>query len=182
MNKLKILTMGASSSKRSINKIFAEFTCSRIDNAEQVEIVLSDFEVSIFSVDKQENDGIPQRIIELSETLQDCDGIILSLAEHNGSYTTAFKNILDWLSVSGRNVFKNKPMFLLSTSPGPRGAVSVINSAKDYFPHLGANIISSFSLPRFKENFSISNGILDEKLEIKFEEELDNYRIKLKSV
>ncbi|MBL0101186.1 MAG: NAD(P)H-dependent oxidoreductase [Saprospiraceae bacterium] len=29
-----------------------------------------------------------------------CDLLIISLAEHNGSYSASFKNILDWASES----------------------------------------------------------------------------------
>ena len=44
-------------------------------------------------------------------------------------------------------------MFLMSTSPGARGGKTVLDTAKTYFPYLGGNIVSDFSLPSFYDNF-----------------------------
>lgn len=92
--------------------------------------------------------------IQFKQKIDRVDAIIISLAEHNGSYTAAFKNILDWTSRIESGLWMRKPMFLLSTSNGARGAKSVMESALNYFPRLGANIIAHFSLPGFRTNFS----------------------------
>ena len=92
------------------------------------------------------------------------DGIVMSLAEYNGSYTTAFKNLFDWLSRIDRKVWKNKPMLLLATSPGRRGGRGVLEIAKQGFPYYGGHIIADFSLPQFRVNFSEEEGITDEQL------------------
>jgi NAD(P)H-dependent FMN reductase len=85
------------------------------------------------------------------------------LAEHNGSYTVAFKNAYDWMSRIQKEVWKNKPMLLMAASPGGRGGRGVLQSASMSFPHLRGNIISEFSLPKFHHNFS-EEGLLDEEL------------------
>lgn len=51
-------------------------------------------------------------------------------------------------------------MLLLSTSPGPRGAATVMESGIATFPRIGAQLAASFSLPSFYEQFS-KNGIKD---------------------
>ena len=76
---------------------------------------------------------------------------------------------MDWLSRIDIKVWKDKPIFLLATSPGARGGTIVLQSAKNYFPYLGGNVITDFSLPNFYENFS-DNKILDNDLK----EELNN--------
>ena len=56
-------------------------------------------------------------------------GIIISLAEHNGSYTSAFKNIYDWISVIETKVWGNKPLILLSTSDGQNAGKTVLSNS-----------------------------------------------------
>lgn len=147
-----VLVIGASTSINSINRRFAQFAASQLKSTNMVVLDLNDFEMPIFSVDR-EKEGYPEASHRLRDLIEHCDGIILSLAEHNGSYTAAFKNILDWTSRLDRNLWKGKPMLLLSTSNGARGAKTVMEAALNYFPRLNANIISHFSLPSFRDNF-----------------------------
>lgn len=71
-------------------------------------------------------------------------------------------------------------MLLMATSPGNRGGATVLQSAKAYFPYLGGNVSSDFSLPNFYDNFSedeISDNQLKEELSRKiqlFEQHLNN--------
>ena len=51
----------------------------------------------IYSEDKQ-NNQIPKKQSILKEIYQ-ADALVISLAEHVCSYTAAFKNIYDWISV-----------------------------------------------------------------------------------
>ncbi len=172
----KILTIGASSSKKSINRQFAKFAAAQLNEVEINLIDLNDFEMSIFSVDRESENGIPERAKKFKELVNASDGIVISFAEHNGSYSTAFKNILDWSSRLERKLWNDLPMLLLATSPGGRGASSVLNLAKNYFPFIGANVISSFSLPKFYDNFSEEEGIKDAELKAEFETQLAKFQ------
>jgi NAD(P)H-dependent FMN reductase len=44
----KIITIGASTSKKSINKIFAEYTGDLVTNVEVIKIDLNNYEMPIF--------------------------------------------------------------------------------------------------------------------------------------
>jgi hypothetical protein len=55
-------------------------------------------------------------------------------------------------------------MLLLSTSPGPRGGATVLETAKNRFPFQGGIVKGSFSLPNFTTNFDASRGITSEDL------------------
>lgn len=160
----KIITIAGSSSKKSINKTLATYAANKLKNVEIITIDLNKYEMPLYSIDIETEYGIPQAAIKLDAIFEHSDGIIISLAEHNGSYAVAFKNILDWVSRINQKVWKNKPMFLMSTSPGERGGITVLQSAKSYFPFMGGNIISDFSLPSFYDNFSVSK-ITNQKLE-----------------
>jgi NAD(P)H-dependent FMN reductase len=84
------------------------------------------------------------------------------LAENNGAYSAVFKNIFDWISRIEGKTFFGKPMLLMATSTGGRGAQSVLAIAKDRFPRHNAHIVADFSLPLFGSNFSEGKIINDE--------------------
>ena len=164
----KIVAFGASSSKKSINKILANFAAKQIENAEVNLLDLNDFEMPIYSVDYENEIGIPEQAYKFKNELSSANGIIISFAEHNGSYTAAFKNIFDWISRVEKIVWFNKPMFLLATSDGARGAITVLKVAHDRISKGGQLYIPSYSLPNFSQNFDEKLGIIDENLKIEF--------------
>lgn len=148
-----IVTIGGSNSKSSINKVLAEYVGSLVNNVELTNVDLNNFEMPLFSVDLEAQIERPQGVKELNEIIEKADGFVISLAEHNGAYSTAFKNAFDWLSRIDGKVWKDKPMLLLATSPGARGGQTVLEVAAGRFPYMGAQIIGSLSVPSFFENF-----------------------------
>jgi len=168
----KILAFGASSSKKSINKQLANYAASQLENVAVTAIDLNDFEMPIFSVDREEESGSPEAAQKFKKLVNECDGITISLAEHNGSYTAAFKNILDWASRIDKKTWSDKPIFLMATSPGGRGGQTVLGLAKTYFPYMGGKVVATFSLPGFYDNFSGNEGIKNEELSAAFKEQL----------
>lgn len=163
----KIIAFGASNSETSINKQLATYAANQFENTSIEILDLNDYEMPIFSIDKEKN-GIPQLAHDFYNKLGTADLIIISFAEHNGVYTTAFKNIFDWTSRVNMNVFQEKPMFLLATSPGPRGGSTVLEIAKNRFPFQGGIVKGSYSLPSFGENFVAEKGITNEELKNEF--------------
>ena len=169
----KIIAFGASSSKTSINKQLATYAAKQFLNAEVEVLDLNDFEMPIFSSDKESENGIPQLALDFYNKLGTADLIVISFAEHNGTYTTAFKNIFDWSSRINAKTFQEKPVLLLSTSPGPRGGSTVLEIAKGRFPFQGAIVKGSFSLPSFTDNFDAEKGITNSVLKNEFLEILN---------
>lgn len=182
MSKPKILAFGASNSTTSINKRLATFASAQLTNVDTHILDLNDFEMPIFSIDREEGTGIPKLAQFFKNHIKEADGIIISFAEHNGSYSAAFKNIFDWISRLEGSVWDNKPMLLLSTSPGVRGGQTVLQSAVTSFPFMNKNIIASFSLPSFNQNFSDDNGIIDKELSDAFKSQLDIFEGAIKLV
>ena len=166
-----IIALGGSSSKSSINKALATYAAQQVRDASVKVIDLNDYELPLYSVDQEGANGIPENATKLSEAIAAADGIVLSLAEHNGSFSTAFKNAVDWMSRVDSKLWKDKPMLLLATSPGPRGAATVLETAKNIYPYQGARVIADFSLPSFYENFS-EQGIKDEKLKAELDQKI----------
>lgn len=160
----KIIALAGSSSRNSINKQLAVYAAGLFENA-QVEVLdLNDFEMPLFSVDREKENGIHNLAHDFYAQIGSADLIVLSLAEHNGAYATAFKNILDWTSRINNKTFQEKPMLLMATSPGARGGASVLDIAAKRFPYQGAQVLGTFSLPSFFENFDAVHGIINPEL------------------
>ena len=170
-----IIALGGSSSKSSINKAFASHAAQQVSDVQVNVLDLNDYELPLYSVDVEEASGIPENATKLSAAIEAADGIVLSLAEHNGSYAAAFKNALDWISRIDTKLWKDKPMLLLATSPGARGGANVLALAKSVYPHLGGNIIADFSLPSYYENFSEA-GIKDETLSEELKQKINLFQ------
>jgi NAD(P)H-dependent FMN reductase/peroxiredoxin len=158
--KMKILAFAGSSSRISINKELVKWVASHFSNDTITILDLNDFEMPIFSVDKERENGIPQLALDFAKAIDTADLLLISMAEHNGNYSAAFKNIFDWVSrIPKRSVFENTPIFLMATSTGRRGASTVLTIAERRFPYNGGDIIDTFSLPSFDENFEKGKGI-----------------------
>lgn len=163
----KVLAFAGSNSKKSINKQFVELAVSKLNDVDYNVLDLNDYELPLFNTDVENELGYPKNALIFNELIENSSGIILSLAEHNGSYSAVFKNLFDWLSRIDAKTWKKKPMLLLSTSPGGRGGASVMETAKARFPYHDSNIIESFSLPNFYDNFS-KEKLMDTELHKEF--------------
>ncbi len=158
-----IIAFAGSNSKNSINKELALSASCMIKNTNVSVLDLNDFELPLYGIDLENEHGIPDNAQKFLDLIKSSDGVVLSLAEHNGAYSTAFKNIFDWMSRIESNLWFDKPMLLMAASPGGRGGQSVLEIAKATFPRMSANVTSVFSLPFFHKNFS-EGKIIDEEL------------------
>lgn len=171
----KIIAFAGSNSKTSINKKLVKYASGLVESAETTVLDLNDYEMPIYSLELESEKGIPEKANKFLEHIKVSDGIVLSLAEHNGAYSTAFKNIFDWMSRIDGKLWSNKPMLLMATSPGGRGGASVLEIAKSRFPYMGANIVSDFSLPFFNDNFS-DGKLVNDQLHVVLNAEVDKFQ------
>ncbi|OBU41548.1 NADPH-dependent oxidoreductase [Photobacterium phosphoreum] len=155
---MKLLTFAASSSSQSINKHLATYAASLVTYADIDVLDLNDFEMPLYSSDRENESGIPSLAQEFLDRIAQADAIIISFAEHNGSYTAAYKNLFDWASRINPKVYQNKPMVLLATSPGPGGANTVLTAAVNSAPYFAGNVKASLSIPSFYDNFDVVTG------------------------
>ncbi len=169
---MKILAFGASNSTTSINKQLATYAARQIDDAEITIVDLNDFEMPIYSIDREKTDGIPQLAHDFKAAVNKADRIIISFAEHNGGYSVAFKNVMDWMSRIEGDTWEGKPFFLMSTSPGARGGATVLDQASSRFGFMGGRVLASFSLPKFYENFDAEKGIMNLDMKSAFDSQL----------
>ncbi|MBT2969332.1 MAG: NAD(P)H-dependent oxidoreductase [Candidatus Thiodiazotropha sp. (ex Ctena orbiculata)] len=162
---MKLLAFAASSSKKSINKRLATYAGSLLDDAETEILDLNDYELPLFSVDREEELGHPQLAKAFLAKIAASDALIISFAEHNGSYTSAYKNLFDWCSRISNKVYDKKPVVLLSASPGAKGGESVLAVATASMPFFGASVMATLSIPNFYQNFDLEKGVLTNQVQ-----------------
>lgn len=144
---MNILTFAASNSRNSINKALVQHASGLLPDTAKVDLVdLNDFEMPIYSVDREAETGIPQEAKDFYAAIGAADGIIVSFAEHNGTVTAAWKNLFDWMSRIDMKVWQNKPVLMLATSPGPNGGAYVLEGQKTTAPFFGANVTGSYGI------------------------------------
>lgn len=166
---MKLLAFAASSSRQSINKQLARYAASLVTGADVEVLDINDYELPLFSVDREKELGQPQQARAFLDKIAGADALLISIAEHNGAITAAWKSLYDWCSRIEVNVYQGKPVVMLSTSPGRRGGAGALEIALKTAPYFGADIRGSLSIPSFNENFDrdsgqLTNGELKAKL------------------
>ncbi|MCB0754667.1 MAG: NAD(P)H-dependent oxidoreductase [Flavobacteriales bacterium] len=150
----RILAFSGSLSNSSINHQLVSLAAERIASIEVKTIRLSDFEAPLYTKELEAENGIPEPIKALRLLFDEADGFLISTPEYNSSIPAGFKNTMDWLSRMEGSIFQDKPILLMSATPGKRGGQSVLGHLSGILPFWGAKLVGTFSLPLFRENFS----------------------------
>ncbi|MGL4768540.1 MAG: NADPH-dependent FMN reductase [Formosimonas sp.] len=157
---MKLIAFAASSSTQSINKQLVTYATSLLPTADVEILDLNDFELPLFSQDLEAQIGQPAAAQAFLAKISAADALVISFAEHNGSFSAAYKNLFDWCSRIQPKVYVDKNVVLLSTSPGPGGAGNVLAAATQSMPHFGATVKASISVPKFYEQFDAERHAL----------------------
>ena len=126
----KILTVSGSNSKNSINRTLLELASSKIEGHEVTTLDIRDYPMPFFSLDREESEGHPDAAKQIRTLFAQHDAFIISSPEHNGAIPAEFKNLFDWMSRIDGKLWSDKPMLLMSTSPGGRGGATVLEIAR----------------------------------------------------
>ncbi len=166
----KIIAFAGSNHSKSINKQLVSSGVSLITEMQVDVLDISSWNIPIYSID-MDPDKTPDEIASLINLIHEYDGFIVSSPEHNGGTPAFFKNIIDWLSRRSKVVFNNKPMLLMSTSPGQGGGKKNRQFLETLFMHLGANIVASYTLPSFYRN--VKEGKIEDGLSNELQRQVD---------
>lgn len=160
---MNILAFAATNSTQSINRQLLSYASTLIENADIELLDINDYEMPLYSSDREAAGGIPEQARRFYQKIGAADALLISFAEHNGSYTAAYKNLYDWTSRIDMKVYQSKPTIMLSTSPGAGGAANVLAAATKSAPFFGADLKASMSVPSFFDNFDAESRSLIEK-------------------
>jgi len=175
MIRKKVLAIPGSNSIGSINRKLLNHIVTMLDKAKGEVVDINDYSLPLFSVDINNEKGLPKPALDFKALMEESDGFILSFAEYNGSYSSAFKNLLDWLSVIEGKLFEQKPVLLMCATPGEKGGKNVLHAANTYFPYMGADIIGTVSFGKFYDNYKDEFGIVKEELSNEIKEKLSAF-------
>lgn len=175
----KILAFAGSNSPTSINHQLVLHVAQNI-NEHSVEVLeLRNLEIPLYSI-TLEKEGFPEDVKFLYEKILENDGLIISVNEYNRNISGFFKNIIDWLSRMDRKFLNEKKILLMSTSPGSRGGAAALEYVKEQFSRFGGEVVQSFSLPLYYENFdSEKNKIRNEVFELGFLDILSDFAFEI---
>jgi len=175
----RILAFAGSNSSTSINYKLVKYTAALLQEHSVEMLDAATMAIPMFSEDIEKAEGYPQIIKKLKETISGVDALVISVNEHNSSLSSFFKNVIDWLSRIDRNFLADKKIFLLSSSPGKRGGMSARDTANNILPRFGAEIVATFSLPSFYDNFAEDSGILEAELKEKHQTAVRQFLAKI---
>ncbi|MDX2321003.1 MAG: NADPH-dependent FMN reductase [Moritella sp.] len=166
----KIIAFTGSNHSNSIHQQLLNLAVEKIVENEVTMLNLSDFPLPIYSLDIEAK-GIPQEVYQLKEEFVKHDAIIIATPEHNGSMPAYLKNVIDWLSrlVPAKSPFfgnEAKPILLMSTSPGPTGGATNLNTMAELMPWWGGDVKGTYSLGSYFEK------VIDGKLTPATDQEL----------
>ncbi|NHF59817.1 NAD(P)H-dependent oxidoreductase [Flavobacteriaceae bacterium TP-CH-4] len=175
-----ILAFAGSNSSTSINYQLVRYTASLLSDHELLVLNMSNYPFPMYSEDYERENGYSNSLVELRDDIKKADGLIISVNEHNGNPSAYFKNVIDWLSRLERTFIADKKIFLMATSNGKRGAIGSLKVSEELVSgRFKAQVVETFSLPSFKDNFDPTTGIQDEELAKEHQEKLKSFLAKL---
>lgn len=152
---MKTLVFAASNHSQSINRALVKYAATRLQtlhNTANIEFVdINDFEMPIYSIDREKADGVHPLAQNLFDKFGAADALLVSFAEYNGYITSAWKNVYDWMSRIDSKVWQNKPIVILAASPGPRAGANVLQTQEFTAPFFGMDIKGKHGVGKWAE-------------------------------
>lgn len=160
----KVIAIAASTKQVSMNKTLLLLAMQQLKFSECNLLSLSTIDLPLFSEELEKASGIPDAVEHIYHVFTEADGFILACPEHNGLPPVGFKNFFDWMSRIHQKVFQQKPVLLLSASPGVNGGASNLQLLKKLLPHWGGKPAGMFSLGSFYQKFNCTEMKIDDAL------------------
>lgn len=173
----KILAFAGSNNSQSVNRQLLQWVVDQLPKESVTFVSLENYQLPMFGQDLEREQGSPELAKELREIFNQHDAFIVASPEHNSMMPAVLKNAFDWLSRTKINdddsIFNDKPVLLLSTSPGGRGGMTNLQNMANILPYWGAKIKGQYSLPSFYQEFS--NGQPSEEHAQKLNDLIENF-------
>jgi len=132
-------------------------------------------QLPLYDGDLEAAHGVPDAARQLRDAIAAHDALLLVTPEYNGFPTPLVINAFDWLSrlpagqgaLSGVAVTANKPLALLSSSPGAIGGLRAMNYLRQYLQMAFGMLVvpRQHALSHAQEAFDAQGALKDEKTE-----------------
>lgn len=147
MTDTQILVFAGSARRESLNKKLARTAAHSIQQQGGIAtlIDLGDFDIPLYHGDLEAEQGIPADVQRLQDLLAQHQGLLIVSPEYNGMPTPLLLNTLDWLSrgSQGLSNFSDKPVALLSASPGGLGGLRSLWPMRQFLSNLGLLVLAN---------------------------------------
>ncbi|MBN9378965.1 MAG: NAD(P)H-dependent oxidoreductase [Chlamydiales bacterium] len=176
--KPKILAFAGSLRKDSLNKKLVKIAAKGAEEAgaEVTLIDLKNYPLPIYDQDIEEAHGLPAHALELKELMLNHDGFLISSPEYNSSMSAVLKNVIDWTSRKAKQdevylcCFIEKPIALLSASPGQLGGLRGLVHVRAMFSNLFSHVLPvQKSVPQADQVFDADGKMKDPKMQAEVE-------------
>jgi len=175
MSDLKLLVIPGSARSGSLNRQLAAAAASMASagGANVATLDLRSLQLPIYDGDIEATSGVPEGALRLQDAINAAEALLVVTPEYNGFPTPLVINAFDWLSrvpaqgtrLSGLTATTNKPLALLSASPGLLGGLRSMNYLRQYFQMAFAMIVvpQQFALSKANEAFDETGALKDER-------------------
>ena len=172
---LRLLVIAGSARNGSLNLRLADAAAAlaREAGAQVDRFDLRALQLPVYDGDLEAAEGVPDSTLRLLDAIRSADALLIVTPEYNGFPTPLLINAFDWLSrlgaagerPAGLAVTANKPVALLSASPGPLGGLRSMNFLRQYLQMAFAMIVvpQQFALVRAHEAFDDQGALKDER-------------------
>ena len=185
MDGVRLLAATGSERKGSLNRRLAAqaVAAARARGALVTEFDLRALALPLYDGDLEKADGVPDGARRLRDALLASDALLLVTPEYNGFPPPLVVNTFDWLSrlgaegglPSGLGATANKPVGLMSASPGLLGGLRSMNFTRQYVSMAFAMmpVPQQFALVRANEAFDETGALKDPKAQASMEAVMD---------
>lgn len=170
-DKPKILAFAGSLRSGSYNKKLVKIAAegAKEAGADVTYVDLKDYPMPIFDEDLETSEGLPPNARKLKDIFLKHDGLLVACPENNGSFPSAFKNAIDWLSrpVEGfppLECFVNRTAIIMAASTGYWGGVRVLIHLRQMFNHIKVTVLPDhINIPNAVDAFDDIGNLKNEK-------------------
>lgn len=152
---MNTLAFAASNHSQSINRALVGYAAGRLKALHPDAVIefvdINDYEMPIYSPDRERADGIHARAQDFFDKIGAADALLVSFAEYNGYVTAAWKNIYDWMSRIDAKVWQDKPIVILAATPGPRAGANVLQTQEFTATFFGMDIKGKHGVGKWAE-------------------------------
>lgn len=145
----KILAFSGSSRIGSFNQKLVSIAAdaAREEGADVTVINLGDYQLPIYNMDDETNNGLPEQAKALKQILVDHDGFLIASPEYNSAFSPLLKNAIDWASRKEHDqefplaAYKGKYAAIMSASPGALGGLRGLVFLRMLLSNIGVLVI-----------------------------------------
>ena len=157
MSKIGILVASSNNNQKlglRLQELAIEQNC-------EVELInLVDLRLPLYSTIEEEENGIPESVLDLATKILDLKAFIIVAPEYNGVMPPVLNNAMAWTSRATkdwRDAFNDKIVGLATHSGG--GGAKGLQAMRIQFQHLGANILARELLTTYEKQLNEETAI-----------------------